>query len=104
MLRTLSFRTVMKNHNKPQSDNRPSADIQRYIDALLNTFYPVSAPEDATHFFSTEEVIDAVRQIDPSARIASDRMAEALFLAGFNICNRPGAQGIHFRWMFREKK
>lgn len=81
----------------------PITDISVYVAALQVTYRPASAPAEATHFFSTEEVVQAIKEIDPSATVAPTQVFEALRQAGFDFCNRPGTQGLTFKWMFREK-
>ena len=83
-------------------NNTPPTDISTYIDALQKAFRPAHAPSEATHFFSTDEVVQAIKELDPSAHVANTQIFEALYKAGFEICNRPGAQGLSFRWMFKE--
>ncbi len=97
----------MKQNNKqaslPSGEKAPITDISIYIAALQATYSPASAPADATHFFSTMEVVDAIRDIDPSAKVGPEQVFPALVQAGFNFCNRPGAHGLEFKWMFRER-
>lgn len=87
---------------KTENDEQPVTDISIYIAALSATYRPASAPAEATHFFSTAEVVDAIRNIDPSAKVCAEQVFSALNDAGFKFCNRPGAQGLEFKWMFRE--
>lgn len=95
----LQIPKIMKQDNKEKA----VIDVQPYIDALMHTFNPAATPEEATHFFTTGEVIAGMQQINPSLSVPVELVAEALTHAGFRLCNRPGAQGISFRWMFREK-
>lgn len=88
--------------NKKETEVQPITDISVYIAALSSTYRPASAPAEATHFFSTPEVVDAIRNIDPSAKVCAEQVFSALLAAGYNFCNRPGAQGLEFKWMFRE--
>ena len=87
---------------KIENPEQPVTDISIYIAALSATYRPASAPAEATHFFSTAEVVDAIRNIDPSAKVCAEQLFSALNDAGFKFCNRPGAQGLEFKWMFRE--
>ena len=87
---------------KKEPQEQPITDISVYVAALSSTYRPASAPAEATHFFSTLEVVDAVRDIDPSAKVCAKQVFSALLNAGYNFCNRPGAQGLEFKWMFRE--
>lgn len=87
---------------KKENDEQPITDISIYVAALSLTYRPASAPAEATHFFSTPEVIEAIRNLDPSAKISAEQITTALRDAGYKFCNRPGAQGLEFKWMFRE--
>ena len=89
--------------NKKETPEQPITDISIYVAALSTTYRPASAPAEATHFFSTAEVVDAIRGIDTSARIDYEQVFSALRDAGYKFCNRPGAHGLEFKWMFREK-
>ena len=88
--------------NKKENEEQPITDISIYIAALSTSFRPASAPAEATHFFPTPEVVDAIRGIDPSAKVCAEQVFSALLAAGYNFCNRPGAQGLEFKWMFCE--
>lgn len=98
--------TKNNNHNTASSDVEKETsvtDISIYIAALQTTYRPAASPAAATHFFSTTEVVDAIRGIDPSAKVSPEQVFSALIDAGFNFCNRPGAHGLEFKWMFRER-
>ena len=89
-------------NNQKKNDEQPITDISIYIAALSTTYRPALAPAEATHFFSTPEVVDAIRNLDPSAKVCAEQITTALLNAGYKFCNRPGAQGLEFKWMFRE--
>lgn len=98
--------TKNNNHNTASSEVEKETsvtDISIYIAALQTTYRPAASPAAATHFFSTVEVVDAIRGIDPSAKVSPEQVFSALIDAGFNFCNRPGAHGLEFKWMFRER-
>lgn len=43
------------------------------------------------------------REIDPGANINKGQVFEAMRQAHYNFCNRPGAIGLQFKWMMRER-
>lgn len=86
--------------NKKETEEQPITDISVYVAALSSTYRPASAPAEATHFFSILEIVDAIRDIDPSAKVCVEQVFSALLNAGYNFCNRPDAQGLEFKWMF----
>ena len=87
---------------KKENNEQPITDVSIYIAALSATYRPASTPAETTHFFLTSEVLDAIRDIDPSAKVCAEQIFSALLKAGYNFCNRPGAQALEFKWMFRE--
>ena len=87
---------------KKENDEQPITDISIYVAALSSTYRPASTPAETTHFFPSPEVIDAIRNLDPSAKVCAEQITKALLDAGYKFCNRPGAQGLEFKWMFRE--
>ena len=89
--------------NKKETPEQPITDISIYVSALSCTYRPASVPTEATHFFSTTEVVDAIRGFDPSAKVSPEQVFFALRDAGYEFCNRPGAHGLEFKWMFRER-
>ena len=90
------------NDNKTTEQPRLT-DVRPYIEALQAAYLPAATPAEATHFFSTSEVIDAIKEIDPAAKVDPTLVFMALPEAGFDFCNRPGAHGLVFKWMFRER-
>lgn len=76
--------------NKKEPQEQPITDISIYVAAISTTYRPASAPAEATHFFSTAEVVDAIKEIDPSAKVSPEQVFSALRDAGYEFCNRPG--------------
>ena len=99
----LLMHTIMKRNNNQPPLPSEGVEVSVYIAALQNTYRPTSTPAEATHFFSTAEVVDAIKEIDPSAKVSSAQVFAALRDAGFDFCNRPGSHGLAFKWMFRER-
>lgn len=91
-----------KNENHQKEEERVT-DISVYVAALSATYKPAKSPSETTHWFSTDEVVAAIKQIDPSAKVDSTQVFDALRDAGYEFCNRPSSQGLQFKWMFREK-
>lgn len=78
-------------------------DISIYIAALSTTFKPAYDARHTTHWFSTDEVYDAIRRIDPGAEISREQVHQAMLDAGYKYQPRPGATGLDFRWMLQSK-
>lgn len=92
-----------KNGQEPQEQAQP-ADISGYIAALESSFEPASELKGVTHWFSTDEVVDAIRDIDPSAKVSKEQVYQALRDAGYEYGVKPGTQGLLFRWMLHARE
>lgn len=80
------------------------ADISGYMAALERSFEPASELKQATHWFSTDEVVDAIKDIDPCSKVSKDEVYQALRDAGYEYGVKPGTQGLLFRWMMHAKE
>ena len=73
-----------------------------YIEALMQTFLPASSEAETTHWFSTDEVYDAIKKISPGAGITKEEVYDAMVAAGFRFQCRPGALALDFKWMLKQ--
>lgn len=80
-------------------ENEKITGISMYIAALQTTFRPAMDARHTTHWFSTDEVYDAIRKLDPSADISKEDVFKGMMDAGFKFQNRSGISGCDFRWM-----
>ena len=78
-------------------------DISIHIASLSASFKPAPDARHATHWFTTDEVYDAIRRIDPGAHISKEQVHQAMLDAGYKYQNRPGSSGLDFRWMLQAK-
>lgn len=77
------------------------ADV--YIQALSSVFKPVSSANEATHWFTTDEVYEAIKNINPGVGITKEQVHDTLINAGYTYQPRPGSFGLDFRWMLKAK-
>lgn len=82
------------------SNNNDHSD---YIQVLSDAFAPAVSVEDTTHWYSTDEVFDAIKKLDPSSAIKKDDVYQALLDSGYSYGLRPGTFGLDFRWMLKLK-
>lgn len=80
-------------------NNSPSG----YISVLADKFAPAVNADDTTHWFSTDEVFEAIKRIDPSASIKKDDVYQAMLDSGYMYGIRPSTFGLDFRWMLKLK-
>lgn len=90
-------------NNSQENPQEKITDISIYIAALSSTFAPAKDAAHATHWLTTEEVINAIKELDPSAHVSEEEIFQALWNAGYRFGQRPCAQGLSFRWMLVAK-
>lgn len=78
-------------------------DVSIYIAALQQTFKPANSAKETTHWFTTEEVYQAIKKLDPGSDINRDQVYQAMINAGYKYQSRPGTQSLDFKWMLRSK-
>ena len=84
-------------------NNNGNSTVNNYIDALQQTFLPALTEAETTHWFSTDEVYDAIKKISPGASITKEEVYDAMKAAGFSFQCRPGALALDFKWMLKIK-
>ncbi|MBS4867128.1 MULTISPECIES: 5-formyltetrahydrofolate cyclo-ligase [Phocaeicola] len=77
--------------------------MDSYIIALMTVYSPATNESDATHWFSTEDVYEAIKKIDPGTSVSLEDVYNSLLMGGFRFQPRPGTLGCEFRWMFKQK-
>lgn len=74
-----------------------------YIAALMSVYAPALSESEATHWFTTQEVFEAVQKIDPGTELTVNDVYDALRDVGFRYQPRTGTIGCDFRWMLKRK-
>ena len=85
-----------------KEEKKKFTDISVHIAALSATFRPADT-QNATHWFTTDEVYEAIRSVDPGANISKEQVYQAMLDAGYRYSVKPGAHGVDFRWMLQAK-
>ena len=78
-------------------------DLSPYINAILTRFRPTETSAEATHRFSTSEVREAIKQLNPGIDASEADVYNAMTEAGFSFDTAPGAQSLRFQWLLVEK-
>lgn len=93
----------MKERYETEQNEKKITDISIYVASLSSIYSPAKTPADTTHWFSTDEILNAIRELNPGAEISKEHIFEAMRNAGYDFANRPCAQGLAFKWMLKEK-
>ena len=81
----------------------PHPDLSPYIFAISSRFRPASTPEEATHRFSTKEVKEAIKELNPALDVTDADVFAAMMAAGYRFNTAPGSQSLRFQWLLVEK-
>lgn len=81
----------------------PENELDQYINVLLESYKPVASLDEATHFFSTDEVFEAIKDINPGSSINKETIFQTMLDNGFIFKPRAGSSGISFKWLLAIK-
>lgn len=81
----------------------PTPDLSPYIDVISQRFRPTERSSDATHRFSTEEILNAIRELNPGIEVRKEHVFDAMHRAGYYFDSAPGMMSLKFQWLLVEK-
>lgn len=85
------------------NDQEQPVDLSPYINVIQSRFVPAQNRKDATHHFSTAEVKQAIKQLNPGLEVNDSDVYDAMIEAGFIFDTVPGAQSLIFKWLLIQK-
>lgn len=98
---------TMKEEKKPdQESDFPSIEEQvatahEFIENIKAVYLPATSINDTTHFFSTEEVFESIKGINPNLRLSKESIYTAMSEAGYLFRPRPGGFSLEMRWLMK---
>lgn len=85
------------------SKNTPPPDLSPFISAISARFRPAQSLAEATHRFSTAEIKEAIRDLNPALEVNDKQVFEAMQQSGFIFNTARGSQSLRFQWLLVEK-
>ena len=79
------------------------AQVLEFIEVLGELYTPSQNVATATHMLSTEEIYNAIKDINPGAQISKDSVYQAMIQSGYIYRPRPGSMGIDMKWLLQAK-
>ena len=73
--------------------------LDQFMEVISRSFRPAASEKEATHWFSSAEILVAVKAINPSLDITVSEVQKKMESAGYSFGIRPGSQSISFQWM-----
>ncbi len=77
------------------------AFFNKAMDVFCKRFGAVSDISEATDFFTTAEIADAIIDIYPIAEIEYSELIEFLENKNYTYINEPGKLSLHLKWMVK---
>ena len=74
-----------------------------FIVALMEVYAQALSECEGTHWFTSHDLVEAIRNIDPATSVTESDVYQILHDAGFRYQPRPGSVGCEFRWMMKQK-
>lgn len=85
------------------NENPQEVDLTPYITAIMERFKPATALTEATHQLTTNEIAEAIREINPGINLTTTQVYDALIASGFTFHPAKGTQSLRFLWLLTEK-
>lgn len=85
------------------NENPQEVDLAPYITAIMERFKPATALTEATHQLTTNEIAEAIREINPGIHLTTTQVYDALIASGFTFHPAKGTQSLRFLWLLTEK-
>lgn len=85
------------------NENPQEVDLTPYITAIMERFKPATALTEATHQLTTNEIAEAIREINPGIHLTTTQVYDVLIASGFTFHPAKGTQSLRFLWLLTEK-
>lgn len=79
------------------------SDISGIMSAITDRFVPADDPAHATHRFSTSEIHQAIKALNPGLDVSVSQVFDAMQNEGFCFCQMPGHASLSFVWILKER-
>ena len=76
-------------------------DITKILRIFSDKFKPVSDISEATDFFTTQEILNSILDIDPVNELSPDELITYLEVNKYQFIPEPGKLSLHFKWMVK---
>jgi hypothetical protein len=83
-------------------EQKQPVDLTLYINVIQQRFYPAENRDEATHRFSTAEITEAIKQLNPGISVYDEHVFDAMIEGGFKFDIMPGAQSLIYQWLLKE--
>lgn len=85
---------------KQQPSSHESAS--EYLDALSMRFRPARDVMDTTHWMTTVEIFNAIRDLNPGTQLSLYDLFESMKSSGYIYSSRPGTHCLSLQWQLHE--
>ena len=77
----------------------PTEFLSQIISQFKNWYKPAQSIDQATDFFSTTEITEALNQVNPGVQVDNTLVFDAMTEAGYHYCPDPGKLTFQLKWM-----
>jgi len=73
--------------------------LTQVISQFAEWYKPALTIADATDFFSTTEIAEALNQFHPGAKVNEEQIYQAMIDSGYQYAPAPGKMTFQLKWM-----
>lgn len=73
--------------------------LNQIISQFSNWYQPAADISEATDFFSTSEIVEALNQFHPGAKVNPENVYDMMTNAGYSFVPDPGKMTFQLKWM-----
>lgn len=73
--------------------------LSQIISQFANWYAPATDIAHATDFLSTSEIVEALNQFHPGAKVNDEQIFDAMTAAGYHYAPAPGKMTFQLTWM-----
>lgn len=78
--------------------------LSEIIELFSSWYAPASDISQATDFFSTSEIVEALNQFHPGAKVNPEQVYQLMIDAGYRYAPDPGKMTFQLKWMIIRKQ
>jgi len=89
--------------NEPDNTQNTDQFMHEALQVFGQYYQPANSIDQATDFLSTNEIFEALQELNPGVTLDKSKIYDLLKEEGFNCSVEPGKFKFSFKWMLIKK-
>ncbi|MBV5334368.1 MAG: hypothetical protein JZU49_01000 [Sulfuricurvum sp.] len=73
--------------------------LNQVISQFSKWYSPAATIADATDFYSTSEIVEALNQFNPGAKVNEEQIYQSMIDSGYQYAPAPGKLTFQLKWL-----